>query len=89
MSVKFSEDVVPISDFKVNPGRVINQVRETNRPVLVTSRGRGIAVVQNLEDFERNQEELAFLRAISKGLQDIDEGKTMSLEDAKRRLGIE
>jgi prevent-host-death family protein len=36
----FSEDVVPVSDLKVNPGRVISQVDKTHRPVLLTSRGR-------------------------------------------------
>ncbi len=31
---KFSEDIVALSDMKVNPGRVVSQVGETRRPVL-------------------------------------------------------
>ncbi|MBD2859818.1 type II toxin-antitoxin system Phd/YefM family antitoxin [Spongiibacter sp. KMU-158] len=86
--VKFSEDVVPLSDLKVNPGRVVKQAKENHRPILLTSRGRGIAVVQDLEEFEKGQEELAFVKAIAEGLMDIKEDRKMSLAQAKKRLGI-
>ena len=49
--IKYSEDVIPVSDLKVNPGRIIDQVGKTNRPVLVTSRGRGVAIVESLKDY--------------------------------------
>ncbi len=51
-NTKFSEDVVPLTDLKVNPGRIVNQVDKTHRPVLLTSRGRGVAVVQSVRDYE-------------------------------------
>ena len=40
MSTKFSEDVIPLTDLKVNPGRVIKHATDAHRPVLLTSRGR-------------------------------------------------
>jgi prevent-host-death family protein len=88
MQTKFSEDVIPLSDLKVNPGKIINQIKETHRPILLTSRGRGVAVVQDLDEYEKDQEELAFVKAIAKGLMDIKEGNTMTLAEAKKRLGI-
>lgn len=84
----FSEDIVPISDLKINPGRIVTQVDKTHRPVLLTSRGRGVAVVQSVKDFEAEAEERAFLKAVVKGLVDIEEGRTVSLADAKKRLGL-
>lgn len=84
----FSEDVVPISDLKINPGRVITQVDKTHRPVLLTSRGRGVAVVQSVQDYEAEVEERDFLKAVVQGLMDVEEGRTLSLADAKRRLGL-
>ncbi|OQW42431.1 MAG: prevent-host-death family protein [Proteobacteria bacterium SG_bin4] len=89
MTIKFSEDVIPLSDLKINPGRVVNQAKETHRPILLTSRGRGVAVVQDLDEYEKNQEELAFVKAIAQGLMDIKEGNILSLAEAKKRLGIE
>jgi len=88
MQTKFSEDVIPLSDLKVNPGRVVNQVRETHRPVLLTSRGRGVAVVQDLDDYEKDQEERAFIKAVAQGLMDIKNGNTMELSEVKAKLGI-
>ena len=86
--VKYSEDVVPISDLKINPGRIVSQIDKTCRPVLVTSRGRGVAVVQSLKEFEAREEEQAFLRDVVRGLMDLEEGREMSLPDVKNRLGL-
>lgn len=88
MQVKFSEDVIPLSDLKINPGKVVSRAQDTHRPILLTSRGRSIAVVQGLEDLERTAEELRFVKAVAQGLMDVREGNTVSLEDAKKVLGI-
>jgi prevent-host-death family protein len=87
-NVKYSEDIVPISDLKVNPGRIVKQVDKTCRPVLLTSRGRGVAIVQSLKDYEAKEEEQAFLRGVVQGLMDLEEGREMSLADVKKRLGL-
>ncbi|ABQ27577.1 type II toxin-antitoxin system Phd/YefM family antitoxin [Geotalea uraniireducens] len=87
-STKFSEDIVPLSDMKVNPGRVVNQVDKTHRPVLLTNRGRGVAVVQSLKDYETEVEERAFLRGVVQGLMDLEEGREMKLSDVKKHLGL-
>jgi len=88
MSTKFSEDVVPLTDLKINPGRIVKHVAEVHRPVLLTSRGRGVAVVQSVVDYEEAQEERAFMRAVVEGLADIDAGCEVLIEEAKRRLGL-
>ena len=88
VSTKFSEDIVPLSDMKVNPGRVVSQVDKTHRPVLLTNRGRGVAVIQSLEDYETQTEALAFLRGVVQGLTDLEEGREMSLADVKKHLGL-
>jgi prevent-host-death family protein len=86
--VKFSEDVVPIGDLKVNPGKVVRRASESGRPVLLTSRGRGVAVVQTLPEYEAAEEERDFMRAVLVGLFDLEEGRESPLEDARRRLGL-
>jgi len=88
MQVKFSEDVIPLSDLKINPGKVVHRAQDTHRPILLTSRGRGIAVVQGIEDYERTAEELRFVKAVVQGLMDVREGNTVSLEDARKTLDI-
>ena len=86
MRPKFSEDVVPLSDVKLNPGRIVRQVAEAHRPILLTSRGRGVAVVQSVSDFEADVEERNFLRGVVQGLVDLEEGRELTLTDVKKRL---
>ncbi len=89
MPIKFSEDVVPLSDLKVNPGKIVSQANKTKRPILVTSRGRGVAVVQGLEEYEIREEKVAFMQAVAQGLIEAKEGKVTGLTEAKRVLGLE
>lgn len=86
--IKFSEDIASLSDMKINPGRIVNQVGKTHRPVLLTNRGRGVAVVQSLSDYEAKTEERDFLRGVIQGLMDLEEGREMNLSDVKKHLGI-
>lgn len=88
MKTKFSEDIIPLSDLKINPGKVVNHTKNTHRPILLTSRGRGVAVVQGLDEFEKNEEEREFVKAIAQGLMDIKEGKVFEIAEAKLRLGL-
>ncbi len=89
MHVKFSEDVVPLSDLKVNPGKILTRANENKRPILVTSRGRGVAVIQGLEDYEMLEEKVAFMQAVTQGLMEATEGKVTDFTDARRILGLE
>lgn len=88
LAVKFSEDVVPLGDMKINPGKVVRRVDETGRPVLLTSHGRGVAVVQSLSEYEAAQEEREFMRAVVAGLADIEAGRVIALDEVVRSLGL-
>ncbi len=89
MHVKFSQDVVTLSDLKINPGKIINHAKNSQRPVLLTSRGKGIAVVQGLEEYEKLEEERDFVKAISQGLIDIKNNKVLDLSEVKKRLNLD
>jgi prevent-host-death family protein len=88
MAIKFSEDLVPLTDLKVNPGRVVKHTIEAHRPVLLTSRGRGVAVVQSVADYEKAEEERDFMRAVVAGLADLEAGREVTLNEARKRLGL-
>jgi prevent-host-death family protein len=88
LTIKFSEDLVPLTELKVNPGRVVKHTTEAHRPVLLTSRGRGVAVVQSVADYENAEEERYFMRAVVAGLADLEAGREVSLDEARARLGL-
>ena len=88
MKTRFSQDIIPLSDLKINPGKIVNRAKDTRRPILLTSRGRGVTVMQGLEEYEKREEELAFVKAIAQGLMEAKEGDSIDLDEAKRRLGL-
>ncbi|MCB2184488.1 MAG: type II toxin-antitoxin system Phd/YefM family antitoxin [Desulfobulbaceae bacterium] len=88
MNTKFSEDIVPVSVLKVNPSKIVKQVQEVHRPVVLTNRGKGVAVVQALQDYEAGVEQQSFMKAVVKGMVDLEEGREVSLADLKKHLRI-
>jgi len=88
MNVKFSEDVVSLSNIKVNPGKYVRQTEDTHRPVLLTSRGKGVAVIQSLSDYEKAEEERVFMRGVLQGISEIEAGKAISMRNVEDKLGL-
>jgi prevent-host-death family protein len=73
---------------KANPAKVIQQVTEAHRPVLLTSRGKGVAIVQSIADYEDQAEERAFMKAVVEGLKAVEKGKTLSVAEARLKFGL-
>ena len=66
----------------------MNQAKETHRPILLTSRGRGVAVVQSLDEYKNREEEREFMKTVAQGLMELEEGKEVDIEEAKKRIGL-
>ena len=80
--VRFSEDVVGLNDLKTQAARVVDRVVRSRRPALVARRGKGVAVLVELGEFERMQDELAFRHAVEGGIADIEAGTLHDHEEA-------
>lgn len=84
--IKLSEDVRPLSEFRAHMATMLDQVRETGRPLVLTARGRSAAVVVGIETYEALLDELELLRDVRKGEKQIDAGKGISQGKAKVAL---
>lgn len=58
------------------------QARRSGRPVLITQRGRGAAVLVSLEEWERQQDRNALLEAVLRGERDFEEGRVVEEAEA-------
>lgn len=87
MRAVFTDDVKPVTDFKVQGSAMVDHVVRTGRPMLITRRGRGVAVLVDVEQFERMQEELAFGRAVDEGAAQAECGDFASDADVEAVLG--
>ena len=84
--VKLSEDLTPISDFRVRSAELVAKVRKTKRPIVLTQRGRSAAVLEDIQEYERRTERLELLEAIVAGLRAVERGEVVSQAKAMAEL---
>ena len=85
-NIRPDKDIKPLSEFRANLGRLLEQVRESKRPLVLTKRGHSAAVVLDVEEYEELLEELEVLRDIAQATQQLEEGEGVSQEDAREKL---
>lgn len=84
MDLKPKEDIKPLSLFRTNPASILRQVRDSQRPVVITDRGRPAAVMIDLEEYERQREKMELMEAVLEGEKDFREGRFSDLDDIFR-----
>jgi prevent-host-death family protein len=79
-------EIVPVSDLRKRAAEVLENLQESEDPIVVTQRGRIVAVMQTLESYEKIQKEHAVLKGILEGELDFAEGKTFTFDEVKAKL---
>lgn len=84
--VRVDEDIRPLSEFRAGVARFVKQIHETRRPMVLTQRGRGVAVLVGVHEYERMQARLELLEEIYKAEEQIANGEGIPHKDAKSRV---
>lgn len=84
--VRVDEDIRPLSEFRAGVATFVKQIHETRRPMVLTQRGRGVAVLVDVQEYERMRERLELLEEVYKAEEQIASGEGISHEDAKSRV---
>ena len=84
--VKPSQDIQPLSTFRANAASLVQQVRETKRPLVLTQHGRSAAVVLDVEEYEAMVEEIELLRDVRQAEYELDSGQGIESDAAEARL---
>lgn len=75
--MNYKEDIKSITYMKTNSADLINEVKKNRRPILITQNGEPQAVVQDVEEFQKQQDLLAMLRLLALGEKEIQSGKVI------------
>ncbi|MBE9248548.1 type II toxin-antitoxin system Phd/YefM family antitoxin [Dolichospermum sp. LEGE 00240] len=93
--INLSRDIQSLSTFKRNTNELINQMKETGNPMVLTVNGKAELVVQDAAAYQKlmdTLEKLETLIGIKKGLEDIATANTQSLnhfiEEMQQKYGI-
>lgn len=74
-------EIVPVSDLRQEAAAVLQRLRQSHDPVVVTQRGRAAAVLLSIEEYERRERNLEILSLLARGEKEIDSGQGTDLND--------
>ena len=84
--LRFDEDIRPLSDFRAGIASFVKQVTETGRPVVLTQRGRGVAVLVGVHEYQGMQERLELLEDVYLAEAQLKAGKGIPHSKAKEMV---
>lgn len=85
------EKIVPISDLQTQAKKIVESVKQTRDPVVITQRGRPAALLVNYEDYEgmvATLEEMSqpdWRERLAEAERDSRAGKDIELEEFKAK----
>lgn len=81
MAVNVVEDIKPVSELKARTREIIQQARDTGRPVIITVNGRPAVVLVDAAEYERQQQLLDLAALLAKGEVDVHGGRTRPMKE--------
>ena len=84
--VRSPMDVQPISALKATMPAVLRSMRENRRPIMVVSKGRPQAVLQDVASYEGTQDSIALLKMMLQSEKSVAAKRGSSTKDMLARL---
>lgn len=90
--VNLAKDIDSLTSFKQNSSKVIDQIKATGRPMVLTVNGKPELVIQDVHSYQASLEAIErlelfeTLRSIQAGLDDVENGNVTEAEEVHREL---
>ena len=84
--IHLDQDIQPLSEFRAGVTSYIRQINETKRPLVITQRGKSVAVVIDVSEYEAMQEKIELLEEVQNAETQLSAGLEISNEDARTRV---
>lgn len=75
-----------VTTLKRKATEIISELSNEKTPILITQHGRPAAYLIDVATFDELQQQLEILRGIARGERAVEEGRTVSHAQAKRRM---
>ncbi len=80
------QDIRPMSEFRSGVASFIKQVHETKRPLVITQHGKGVGVLLDVAEYEAMREKIELLEDIQTSITQLNEGKGVDHNEAKKTV---
>ena len=67
-------DIIPVTDLRQDAASVFKKLQDSADPLVVTQRGRAIAVIQSVDAYEKSEHERELLHLLAVGEKEIVDG---------------
>jgi len=81
-----ANDIRSLSDFKRNTVELLDRLRKTGHPLVLTINGKAELVVQDAEAYQALLDRVEAIEGIQRGLADVKAGRTKPARQAFDRL---
>jgi prevent-host-death family protein len=81
-----ANDIRSLSDFKRNTSKLLDRLKKTGSPLVLTINGRAEVVVQDAEAYQELLERVETIEGIRRGLADVKAGRTKAAREVFNRL---
>ena len=81
-----ANDIRSLSDFKRNTTELLDRIRRTGNPLVLTINGRAEVVVQDAEAYQDLLDRVETIEALQRGLADVKAGRTKPAREVFERL---
>ena len=79
------QDIKPLSEFRTNAASIVQQVRDTKRPLILTQHGRSAAVLLDVNEYEKLLDKLELLEDVRAAEQELEQGLGLSHKAALKQ----
>lgn len=86
INLSVAEDIIPIGEFKAQASRLLRQVCQGARPLVITQNGRPAGVLLSPTEYDRLCARERLLESVAAGVGDADEGRLMDTDILRVRL---
>jgi prevent-host-death family protein len=84
--INISQNIVSLSDFKTKASRMLHEIQNSRRPLVITQNGKAAAVLISPSDFDLLTEQARFFDAVQRGLADVQNGRMLPDDDLDKEL---
>jgi prevent-host-death family protein len=92
MMLDLANDIRSLSDFKRNTADLLDRIRKTGNPMVLTINGKAEFVVQDAEAYQALLDRVEALEGIQRGVADVRAGRTRAAQQVfdktRRKHGI-
>jgi prevent-host-death family protein len=79
--LNISKNIVSLSEFKNKASKMLDNVRSSHSPLVITQNGKAAAVLISPADFDLLTERVRFVDSVKKGLMDVQQGRMIPDEN--------